>query len=293
LAGPPPGPSDCSRIARASSEQPAELPHSWELADFEPEEPGPREPFELDGPDAAELQSALPPASARVLSSAPLTLGIEAQEAEESRGEATEEFAGLAGATQAYRIGRVTLPAGLDTVVPACAKIVVVNDGQAPWPETAAVTLVAGEALDFDHLPLGPLQPGEAAEVVMDMLVPSKPVPCAQRSSWAILDTNGGKLLAETRRHCHAPLGSDEASTSKTLPAWGARAACGSGCGRSLLNNSTGLPLCSGLSVGPPTLSHWPADALLADAVAIDMTERHLHRAHGLQHPRERVGHAI
>jgi len=164
--------------------------HSWEMPDVEPSLP---EPPELPGPPEQPESELLPAASARVIGSVPLTLGVEAQEVHAARGDATEELA--VGAAQAYRIGCVALPAGLDAAVPACARVHVVNDGQVPWPETAAVALVAGEALDFQHLPLGPLEPGEVAEVVMDLLVPSKPAPCAQRSSWAIVDATSGALL--------------------------------------------------------------------------------------------------
>lgn len=138
------------------------------------------------------------PASARVMVGSPLVLGIEAQEEEAVRGDITEEFAGVvasAGASQAFRMGRMLLPAGGSSSVPACAKVVVQNDGQVQWPETTIIAVVSGDSLGFPQMPLGAMQPGEAAEVVFDLLVPAKSEPGATRSTWAILDGATGTPL--------------------------------------------------------------------------------------------------
>merc|ERR1712060_251977 len=135
--------------------------------------------------DLAEAQNETeveaPPAvpempSAKVLGCTDLALGVEAQDAVVG-GDVTTEFAPVvaeAGAKQAYLAGRVTLPVGLTAPVPACAKVVIVNDGQVSWPATASLVVVAGDAMGFPHMALGALRPGEAAEVAMDLLLPAK-----------------------------------------------------------------------------------------------------------------------
>lgn len=137
--------------------------------------------------------------SASVIQCAPLLVGIEAQEDDAARGDVSADFAPIleaAGARQAFRTGRVVAVAGEDAVpVPACTKLVVLNDGQVPWPETTALSLAAGETFDFQHLALGSIQPGEAAEIVMDLLVPARAEPGTSRSTWALLDTATGALL--------------------------------------------------------------------------------------------------
>lgn len=139
--------------------------------------------------------------SASVISGTPLVLGIEAQEDQAVKGDATAEFAediAQAGARQAFRLGRVALPTGAADApaVPICAKVVVLNDGQAPWPETTAVTLVAGEAFGFPKMDLGALRPGEAAELVLDLTVAPRPESGSQaRSSWAVVDSLNGSFL--------------------------------------------------------------------------------------------------
>jgi len=137
--------------------------------------------------------------SATVMGSSPLVLGVEAEEVFDARGDATEEFGQLVaqcGAQQAFRIGRVEVPAGKDaTTVPACAKIVVVNDGEEPWPETAVVALAAGESMGFPHMPLGSVKPGEAAEIVMDLMIPAMEAAGTGRSAWALVDAGSGASL--------------------------------------------------------------------------------------------------
>jgi len=137
----------------------------------------------------------LPTFSAKALHCAPLLHGVEAQEDDSARGDVTAEFAAIlpsVGASQAYRIGRIALPVGLGSAVPVCAKVCVVNDGAAKWPETTVVQLIHGDGLGLSHMELGALRPGEAAEIVMDMLLPSKDGPDSGRSAWALVDSATG-----------------------------------------------------------------------------------------------------
>lgn len=114
-------------------------------------------------------------------------------------GDVTAEFKAIvdeSGARQAYRVGRVGLQAGgSDTSVPMCIKVVVMNDGQVPWPSSAQLAVVAGQDLGFPQLQLGAVQPGEAAEIVMDLLVPPKQEPGLLCSMWALMDSQCGSLI--------------------------------------------------------------------------------------------------
>eukprot|EP00927_Polykrikos_kofoidii_P018553 TRINITY_DN18608_c0_g1_i6.p1 TRINITY_DN18608_c0_g1~~TRINITY_DN18608_c0_g1_i6.p1 ORF type:complete len:673 (+),score=136.35 TRINITY_DN18608_c0_g1_i6:79-2019(+) len=140
----------------------------------------------------------MPVASARVIHSSPLMLGIEAQEDTSGRGDITEEFGAAiraSGGTQGYRVGRIAVPINGTTAVPACAKIVVQNDGEVTWPEATIMAHVTGDHFGFPQLPLGPLRLGEVAEVVMDLLVPPKTTSGSTRSTWTIVDASNGKVL--------------------------------------------------------------------------------------------------
>lgn len=135
--------------------------------------------------------------SATVLSSSQLVLGVEASEDEAARGDVTTEFEEMLRqvptAHQAYRCGHMVLPAS-DEVgsVPAEAKLVVRNDGEVPWPEATCLTVVAGDPLGLTSMGLGALQPGEAAEVIMDLAVPQRPQSGLERSAWSMLDAATG-----------------------------------------------------------------------------------------------------
>merc|ERR1740123_688217 len=158
---------------------------SWDLAEAQPV-------IETEAPSAVPVMP-----SAKVLGCTDLALGVEAQDAVVG-GDVTAEFAPVvaeAGAKQAYLAGRVTLPVGLTAPVPACAKVVIVNDGEVPWPETAALVVVAGDAMGFPHMALGALQPGEAAEVAMDLLLPTKAARDTSRSAWALVNASTGQPL--------------------------------------------------------------------------------------------------
>eukprot|EP00927_Polykrikos_kofoidii_P018552 TRINITY_DN18608_c0_g1_i5.p1 TRINITY_DN18608_c0_g1~~TRINITY_DN18608_c0_g1_i5.p1 ORF type:complete len:720 (+),score=145.84 TRINITY_DN18608_c0_g1_i5:87-2162(+) len=139
-----------------------------------------------------------PVASARVIHSSPMMLGVEAQEDTSGRGDVTEEFGAAiraCGGTQGYRVGRIAVPINGTTAVPACAKIVVQNDGEVTWPDATVTAHVDGNHFGFPQLPLGPLRPGEVAEVVMDLLVPPKMEHGSARSTWTIVDASNSKVL--------------------------------------------------------------------------------------------------
>lgn len=140
-----------------------------------------------------------PQTSAWILDSAPLVTGIEATEEGSARGDASKEFAEALerhGARQAFRIGRVRLTCSdSKRLVPTCAKVTVCNDGKEQWPETAVVALAAGEALDLPLVPLGPLRPKEAAEIVMDLSLPHLAEQGSASSVWAIRDASTGQPL--------------------------------------------------------------------------------------------------
>lgn len=139
-------------------------------------------------------------ASAIALTAAPLTLGIEAREDDTARGDATREFEGVvaaAGARQAFRVGRMLLPVSPSgcAPVPACARFLVRNDGEAAWPEGVALALALGDAYDFPGVLLGGVKAGETVEVVMDLSVQPTAVAGAARSMWAVVDAATGALL--------------------------------------------------------------------------------------------------
>jgi len=137
--------------------------------------------------------------SAKVVSTTGFQCGPEASEDASARGDVTSELADVvaaSGATQMYRIGRIVMPPMGDTAiaVPTCAKLVIVNDGEAPWPETAALTSAFGPCYEFPHMDLGAVQAGEAVEIVMDLSVAAASTG-ASRSAWAIIDSATGALL--------------------------------------------------------------------------------------------------
>merc|ERR1719512_129137 len=168
---------------------------SWDLAEV---------PEAIAGAiaEAVEEPALAPPSppapSARVITTADVVLGVEAQEDVGARGDVTAEFGQLvveAGAKQAFRAARVALPAGLASPVPTCVEVLVANDGEVAWPESTAVVVVAGDAMGFPHLALGAVLPGEAVEVQIDLLLPQKEAQHASRSAWAIIDSATGTPL--------------------------------------------------------------------------------------------------
>jgi hypothetical protein len=194
-------------MAKAESQQ-MELQHAKEeKARLAAENEALRAEMErkLEEEDAAKQTAA----SAAVVGSAPLMLGIEAEEDKSAQGvipEVTPIILVRAGTRQAFRLGRVRLSgvgAGADHDVPVCAKVTMVNDGKVPWPETTAVVLQAGNALGVPMLPLGTVAPGESAEVIMDLLLPPKDLKASPRqepgaiasTSWAVADAATGNAL--------------------------------------------------------------------------------------------------
>lgn len=149
--------------------------------------------------DVGVIANELPPApSARVLSSSGLTAGDQAQEDVNARGDITSHFAVLlfeTGAKQAFCAGRALIPAGLPTSEHICAKVVLVNDGTVPWPAMATLAVVAGDALGCPQISLAALQPGEAAEVRIDLCLPAEAAQKAIRSVWALVDAATGQTL--------------------------------------------------------------------------------------------------
>mmetsp|Transcript_87998 Transcript_87998/g.249302 ORF Transcript_87998/g.249302 Transcript_87998/m.249302 type:complete len:565 (-) Transcript_87998:98-1792(-) len=171
-----------------------EVEHAWKMVEAA-EEGGRRR--EAAGAPARYGAAALNPApSALVTSAAPLLLGIEAREDEAARGDATAELGELiegAGARQAFRLGRAQLPARREAPdMPACASATIHNDGPVAWPETAALAFLSGDALGLPLLPLGPLAPGEATEVQLDLLLPARGEASVVRSAWTVADAATG-----------------------------------------------------------------------------------------------------
>jgi len=128
----------------------------------------------------------------------PPLLGVEAQEDPAGRGDASEEFREQLhemGAQSAWRVGRIVLPVGLQAEVPACAKIALKNDCEVAWPETTCIVSVSGDPCGFQQMPLGAWQPNEAAEIVMDLNLPSRQEQTGERSAWAVVDAATGKVF--------------------------------------------------------------------------------------------------
>jgi len=86
---------------------------------------------------------------------------------------------------------------GPQAPIPACAKITILNDGLLPWPETASVVCVAGNDLGLSCTELGPAEPGEAAELILDLLVPAAVETSVETSQsvWALIDRASGLPL--------------------------------------------------------------------------------------------------
>lgn len=143
--------------------------------------------------------------SASVSECSPLVLGIEASEDPSKRGDASQDFKEdlkSVGAQQAYRLGRIQLtPASSKEdskkpdSVPVCATLTLVNNGTDRWPDTTALALVSGDSFGVPLMALGPKSPGEAEEVVMDLLVPPRPESSASCSIWAVVNAATGTSL--------------------------------------------------------------------------------------------------
>lgn len=139
-------------------------------------------------------------ASAVVVHSEDLMLGVEAWEHEESRGDVTREFAELlerTGARQAFRVGRVELRAGGSDDTPVMCSVSLLNNGQDLWPQTQ-FRCIRGEAYGVSSQPLSVLSPGQVEDVSLDFLLPPQPATTTTLSAWLHQDTCGlplGPLL--------------------------------------------------------------------------------------------------
>lgn len=65
------------------------------------------------------------------------------------------------------------------------------NNGTEPWPETTALQIVSGPSLEFPHVPLGSLSPGETEQLVMDLTIGPGDAGDAALSAWAMVDAQG------------------------------------------------------------------------------------------------------
>jgi len=157
-----------------------------------------------------ETQSAKevdPMVSGLALSSEPEIAGVEEHTDDPSaRGDVSEEFAEKfehLGCRQAFRIGRVRLHTVSEDEVlceesfPLCYSVVVLNSGSQPWPATVALVHASGNAMDMPLLSVGPLQPGESTQLVLDLRVPhtADPQEPVSTSMWVLRDAATGKPL--------------------------------------------------------------------------------------------------
>merc|ERR1712039_546503 len=113
---------------------------------------------------------------------------------DDAQGDVTADFGALLGnyplLKQAFRFGRLFVHHGLSSST-AVVNAVLTNDGTEPWPETTALQIVSGPSLDFPHVPLGSLSPGESAQLVMDLTIGPGDAGEAALSAWAMVDAHG------------------------------------------------------------------------------------------------------
>jgi len=182
------------------AQEPAPLAPAEETAVPAAEAAEPELPEPVETPMEAEpCEEPKAPCSALAVSAAQLVLGVEAREDEGARGDCSGELQDAlqsVGASQAFRVGRALLPcSAAEGCVPAEAKVVLANDGPQAWPEATALVLVAGDALGLQNMGLGAVGPGEAAEIILDLSIPSKPTPLASRSAWSLVDEATGSTF--------------------------------------------------------------------------------------------------
>eukprot|EP00928_Gymnodinium_smaydae_P043217 TRINITY_DN29004_c0_g1_i1.p1 TRINITY_DN29004_c0_g1~~TRINITY_DN29004_c0_g1_i1.p1 ORF type:complete len:202 (-),score=39.12 TRINITY_DN29004_c0_g1_i1:228-749(-) len=128
-----------------------------------------------------------------------MMLGIEAREEDSARGPLeSEELGQKCRGRPAYRLGRVHLVEdAARPVVPACAQVVLENNGSAAWSATSLLVLVEGDDAGLPQLPLGTLEPGEAAEVILDLEVRASTnrFESKRRSTWLVVDGATGEAF--------------------------------------------------------------------------------------------------
>jgi len=191
--------------AREKAETPPILDDTQEEA-----EPTPAEAEDQDEPAKEVPQLAVAcMASGKLLAAQPLMLGSgQLLECYGESGDVTarwsaafESFPGVSGA---YCLGRIAVAVreAEAQLLPVVASVVVLNDGAREWSAGTALRIVAGDAHGFDMMPAGPLAAGQAAELRLDLLVPTdgKDVSsgCGKRSAWVLTDEFGepfGPLL--------------------------------------------------------------------------------------------------
>mmetsp|Transcript_84449 Transcript_84449/g.262187 ORF Transcript_84449/g.262187 Transcript_84449/m.262187 type:complete len:277 (-) Transcript_84449:171-1001(-) len=185
-----------------------------ESLEEEPEEHGlaTTEPDAAEQPEAVrgdqeKLEAATPPgaAAAALLATAPLHLGSNLlAECEGFRRDATKQWAaaleGFPRMAGAFCLGRLlVLPGQCPGGVQAVARAVVINNGRAAWPAATAVRIVAGDAYGFGAMHVGALEPGQGADLALDLVLPTDAEPCSgKRSAWVLTDDHGepfGPLL--------------------------------------------------------------------------------------------------
>jgi len=154
-----------------------------------------------------EATSCRPEVAALAVCCEDLWLGDEAKEDEGARGDVTAKSATLLAALharQVFCIGRVRMEAfsGIEPgtgkplgPVPVSARVHVTNSGGEQWPQTVVMAIAGGDAMGLPVTSLPSLNPGETAEVAMDLSVPRRHKPIEASSTWTMLDAATGVPL--------------------------------------------------------------------------------------------------
>lgn len=97
--------------------------------------------------------------------------------------------------SEAFRLGHLEIK---HTACPpptkALVKIVVVNIGEAAWPEASTLELRDGPSWGFDKMPLGAVTPGETVELVLDLSFTAGHQGDMLTSAWAVMDGQGSPI---------------------------------------------------------------------------------------------------
>lgn len=160
---------------------------------------------DVDGMLTTDVTVAIDSASACLYASSALELdtacvwesGLNAHSVDEMRGDVTAQWQEALGefprvaSAGAFRLGHVVI-SGLEgqPSLPVNARFAIRNNGSSAWPEGTALRIVAGDPYGFDFMPVGALAPGDAAELVLDLLVPSRG-DFGVRSAWVLTDAYG------------------------------------------------------------------------------------------------------
>lgn len=167
---------------------------------------------------ASVVAAAVEKASVPAVSAAFLHAGLELRGVLEEhaghRGDVTaqwqEALKGFEDVKGAYCLGRLCVAqaalgaqgAAEGDSLAAISRVIVRNDGCDAWPAACALRLVAGAGWGFHELRVGALPPGQAAEFVFDVALPTGIAAlgagCGERSAWVLEDGRGrpfGPLL--------------------------------------------------------------------------------------------------